>query len=411
MTSGEITMELQNKKRYEIASRILGDPELGPVRADPNPQKYYVESVSKCPVRDFEGFFTIQGRGDLDYVAVHPAVVQGSKFIGSDRPAIPLGLDGPIHRQYRKLLNPVFTAKRVAPLYDQIRATANAAIDKFIDSGEADIVKAWAEPLPTALFLSIMGLPAEDQEDFLSFKRLILNNNEIREGVSEEDLAQQRAHGVRWIQDYFDAELDRRGREPERDDLIGWLLTAEVDGTRLDRQELQDILGLLMVAGLDTVTASLSCILSHLARNPEARERIVADPELLPSAIEELMRFESPVSDGFRMTTEDLTLPSGKHIPANSWMHISWAAANLDPAAFPDPLTVDLARSPNPHVGFASGLHRCLGSHLARLELRAALEAWHERIPSYSLKSGEDLTYAFSARAPIALWLTWDLQG
>ena len=138
------------------------------------------------------------------------------------------------------------------------------------------------------------------------------------------------------------------------------------------------------------------------------RRRLVADPSLWPSAIEELMRYESPVTDGGRIALADLELPSGEHIAAGTKMGISWHAANLDPEYFPDPLKVDLDRKPNPHIGFASGFHRCLGSHLARMEMHVALEAWHARIPDYRIAPGAELVYSGNPRAPHHFPLVWD---
>jgi cytochrome P450 len=213
---------------------------------------------------------------------------------------------------------------------------------------------------------------------------------------------------VAWIQDYFNTLLDGRLAGGDAgDDLLGWLITTEVEGERLPREDLLDILGLLMIAGLDTVAASLACFLSYLARFPEQRAVLVAEPDRWPSAIEELMRYESPVTEGGRIALTDLELPSGEHVAAGTHMHISWHAANLDPATFGDPLTVNFERSPNPHIGFASGFHRCLGSHLARMEMHVALDAWHQRIPDYRIKPGSDLTYTGNPRAPHHLTLEW----
>ena len=119
------------------------------------------------------------------------------------------------------------------------------------------------------------------------------------------------------------------------------------------------------------------------------------------------MRYESPVTGGTRYATSEVTLPDGEVIPAGSSVVVSWAAANLDPAAFPDPLRCDLERSPNPHIAFASGFHRCLGSHLARLEMRSALDEWHRRIPDYEIEPGHELTYPMGVRTPDFLPLVW----
>ena len=165
------------------------------------------------------------------------------------------------------------------------------------------------------------------------------------------------------------------------DDIIGWLLHAEVDGRRITRDELHGICNLLMIAGLDTVAASLSCILAHLARQPRPAHQIVGDPACGPTAIEELMRFESPVTQGFRHVVEDVELPSGTH----GGRHQRRSSGGRRPTSIPRPSTirstVRLDREPNAHICFASGWHRCLGSHLARMELRAALDVWHQPDP------------------------------
>ena len=178
-------------------------------------------------------------------------------------------------------------------------------------------------------------------------------------------------------------------RDDPGDDLLGWLSTTEVEGERLTREDILDILGLLMIAGLDTVAASLACMLSYFARHPDAARAVVADPSLWPSAVEELMRFESPVTEGGRIATEDLELPSGEHIPAGTQMSRDLGRGQpRSRRTSPTRSRSTSSRAPNPHIGFASGFHRCLGSHLARMEMQVALEAWHQRIPDYEIEPG-----------------------
>jgi cytochrome P450 len=396
------------ERMYQSVTAWNDVPEWSTARSSAEPQSMYVELAQKCPVaHNPNGTMIILTMDDTLYINKHRSVEQASKFLGSNRPAIPLGLDGPEHTKYRRLLDPVFTAKRIAPLADQVRALAHELIDGFIDGHEIDAYQQWCEPLPSQIFLSIMGLPMDDLPGFLNFKELTLGNERL-ERDTPEVAAAKRAEAVQWIQDYFNRSLDEReARGDPGDDMLGWLLTAEAGGEKLTREDIHDILGLLMIAGLDTVAASLACFLSYFARYPEQRAYVVADPSRWPRAVEELMRFESPVTDGGRIAVEDLELPSGTKVPAGSLMVMSWSAADLDPQYFPNPLTVDLDRSPNPHIGFASGFHRCLGSHLARMEMVVAMEAWHQRIPEYRIKPGAELAYSGNPRAPHTFPLVW----
>jgi cytochrome P450 len=151
MTRARLTLDEQHLKMYEISTAMSADPEYAAARATAAPQQMYADRMARCPVRKINDFYALQTRKDISYVNKHPAVEQGSKYLGSDRPAIPLGLDGPEHRRYRRLLDPVFTAKRVAPLAPQVRALANEMIDEFIGDGEVDAYIDWCEPLPSSI--------------------------------------------------------------------------------------------------------------------------------------------------------------------------------------------------------------------------------------------------------------------
>jgi cytochrome P450 len=276
----------------------------------------------------------------------------------------------------------------LATLEPQIRALAHELIDQFWSDGRADVHVAYCNALPQTMFLRLFGLPVGDLP--IVYSRAAYSGDPSQRN------------------EYLRQAIDERlATGEEREDLLGWLLSVEVDGRRLSADEVLDVAILFIIAGLDTVGSSLSCIIARLSRYPEERCQLVADPDLWPRAIEEYLRFESPVGHGYRMPTEDIEV-GGEKIKAGTVIIASWTAANLDPDAFEEPMSVRLDRPANPHIGFASGWHRCLGSHLARLELRVGLEAFHDRIPDYRLPDGFDLRFnGANVRHPVELPLIW----
>ena len=236
----------------------------------------------------------------------------------------------------------------------------------------------------------MFGLPLEDLEFLQECK-----DGCIKTGASDVfEMHRLAVISGNRLRDYLNAELDRRERQRQPSaDLLTRLMTFEVDGQRSDRDQLLNVMHLLMIAGLDTVTASLTCIVGWLARHPEEQQMLMAEPARLPAAIEELMRFENPVlTGGMRYAIAD-TEVAGVPIHQGDKIDVCWTTADLDPDQFPDPLTVDLDRPGNRHIAFASGIHRCLGSHLARLELRTAVGTLHQRLASYSIAPGEEPVY------------------
>ncbi|HZT67829.1 MAG TPA: cytochrome P450 [Acidimicrobiales bacterium] len=370
-----------------------------------DPRPFYADLRDGCPVRD-----------DLDVPGHKPTVLvsrfqdveqtlrnpqqfssrfgEGMGGLGNDRPLIPLQIDPPDHKKYRVLLDPFFAPRKMALLEPDVAVLVNQMIDGFADRGECDFTAEFAVPLPCTVFLRLMGLPLEDLDFFLRIKDGIIRGNR------EPDLLRQaeaRASAGRQCYEYFERHLDELERE-KRPGLLGDLLDAEVDGIRLTRDEILDICYLMIIAGLDTVTDSLCCFWSHLASHPAHRQRIVEEPEVIPAVVEELLRWESPVSGVARMATEDTDL-SGCPVRKGDNLLVFVGAANTDPEGIPDADKVDFDRATNKHYAFGGGIHRCLGSHLARMELRVALREWHRRIPEYTLEEGCELVWTPMLRA------------
>ncbi len=396
---------------------FMTDPEAeAALLASENPQPVHNQKAALGIDEVAPGFVVLRKMADIQALTRSRDVLQfggqgqggmaggGGLGLGGHHVAIPLELDGAEHTKWRKILDPVFAPKKMAPLEPRIRERSAALIDRFIDRHEVDAYEEWCEPLPSGVFLSIMGIPESELAHFLGFKNVILPSG--APGAPMPTL-EERDAAFTDCETWFAAEFDRREKSGNYgEDVIGWLMQVDVDGRRITRDELHGICNLLMIAGLDTVAASLACILAHLARHPDRRRTILANPDIWPSAIEEIFRFESPVTQGYRHATKDIELPSGT-MKAGTNAVLWWSAANVDGEAFDDPLEVRLDRQPNPHIGFASGWHRCLGSHLARMELRAALDVWHSRIPDYDIPEGVELRYSANPRAPHTLPLTW----
>jgi cytochrome P450 len=330
--------------------------------------------------------------------------------LGNVRPLIPLNVDPPQHSKYRKLLDPLFAPKRMDEQEEDITRRVNTFIDGFIDQGECNFTEEFADLFPSSVFLGLMGLPEEELEMFLRLRDGILHpEKHDPDALYDVDkrLAVMNATGEE-IYEYFGGLIDKRETDPAND-IVTRFLRSEIDGERLTREDILDVLYLFLIAGLDTVSDSLTCFYAFLANHPDHRRQIVEDPSIIPSAVEELMRWESPVPSGSpRVVTEDTELPNGRKVSEGTAIMISYGAANVDPRTYPDAFDVRFDRAENPHIAFGGGVHRCLGSHLARRELRVTLREWHRRIPDYWIKPGHEvLEYPPGLRHVKDLTLCW----
>jgi cytochrome P450 len=321
--------------------------------------------------------------------------------IGQVRPLIPLQIDPPDHKTYRRLLDPLFAPRRVAELEGRTRALVTELIDGVIDDGHTNFHHEIAEPLPTQIFLQLLGLDPSRFREFIELKDGIIRP----EATTIEQREAMVAETGQKIYAVLDEVIEARQVEPA-DDFISGFLAAEVDGHQLTPEDVADICYLFFLAGLDTVTASLDCMFGYLSQHPEQRDRLVADPDLIPHAIEEMLRWETPVPGVVRITTTD-TEVGGCPISAGTRVTPLLGSANNDEAAWEAAEEIDFDREVNKHLAFGGGVHRCLGSHLARMELRVVLEEWHARVPDYRLPEDHVLAYTGQLRQVENLELEW----
>lgn len=296
---------------------------------------------------------------------------------------IPIELDPPEHTGYRLALQPLFSPTRMKALEGDIRAVVNELIDGFADKGEAEFISAFAHELPTRVFLALMDWPIEDAPVFTDATDIILTGIP---GATEEESNQARGQAAFQMLGYFQKMIDQRRREPGAD-VTSQLIHTEFaleGGTRpLTDEELNRMFFLLLIAGLHTVQGSLAWSIVHLANNPAQRRQIIEDESVIPTAVEEILRIEAAVVPGRRATRA--TELGGVPIAEGDQLILMLCSANRDGAEFEDPAGLDIGRFPNRHLSFGAGAHRCIGSHLARIELGLALEEIHRRIPDYAL--------------------------
>lgn len=294
---------------------------------------------------------------------------------------IMLGMDDPEHRRYRAIVSTAFRQKVLAQWEQELVVdVANELIDAFTERGSADLVREFNFPFPTKVISGILGLPREDYRQFQRWTTAILS---FFTKLDEAIVASQE------VKDYMAVVLAERRREP-REDLISELAQAELDGERLSDEEIFSFLRLLLPAGVETTYRATGNMLFSLLSNDEQLEAVRSDRDLIPQAIEESLRLETPLLNITRLATKDAEV-GGVPIPAGSTVMLMLAAANRDEARYPKPDDYDILRTdPKPHISFGHGPHACLGTHLARLEMRVALNLLLDRLPNLRLDPDGD---------------------
>jgi cytochrome P450 len=294
----------------------------------------------------------------------------------------PISADPPLHTWTRRLLLPWFSHKRVDSYVPLTRELCRGLLHQFADKGHADAAADYAQQIPVRVIARILGVSTDLSDTFTGW---------VRDVLEFADEPERRQRGAEGLLNYFLGELEERRRHPG-EDLMSELLTTEVDGQPVDDGIVLGMAALVLIAGVDTTWSAIGSSLWHLATHPEDRKRLATEPELMPTAVEELLRAYAPVTMA-REVTEDIEY-HGCPMKAGDKVLMNFPAANRDPAAFEQPDVVQLDRAHNRHVAFGSGIHRCAGSNLARMELQVALEEWMARIPEFALAEGREITWA-----------------
>jgi cytochrome P450 len=371
---------------YQLAMKKLNAPNVPEVFWTPRNGGHWVVTRSVEITRILNEYQTFSSR-----------TIQAPKPVGRP-PLKPLQVDPPEHIKYRNLLASALSPKAVTVLAETARTMTIDLIEGFKARGECEFIGEFAQHLPIAIFMKIVDLPEEDRIPLTSWSDAAMR------GKTQEE----RDAGAMKVAAYGMQKVNERRANPGTD-LISTIATAKIDGELLDDFTLTGMVTLLLFAGLDTVASMLGFFANFLARNPEHRHRLAADPSLIPNAVEEMLR-RFPVATLGREVVQDTEL-GGAQLKVGDIVVLPTALDGLDERRFEHPEQVDYARKVSQHATFGGGQHRCMGSMLARTELRIFLEEWLQRIPDFELKPGAEIAVAARTVATItSLPLVWKVQ-
>jgi cytochrome P450 len=321
----------------------------------------------------------------VEFAAKRPQIFSSAKafdVLGSPVPLVPIAIDPPDHTRFRRMLDPFFSPKKMAEREPELRRQASELIDAIVTKGECEVMNDLATPFPSQVFLTLFGLPMADRDRLVHWKDAILQFTDPGSGEPTPEVLTYALE----LFTYLSEHIAERRTDTSGTDMLTQLIHDTEDGGMNDTE----ILGLcfmFVLAGLDTVTSAVGFSLAKLASDAELRQRISTDFTLIPAFIEDLLRVDGPVPFAPRVTTEEVEV-AGRVLPKDTRVMLSYGSADRDPRRYDDADEVQLDDK-RVHFAFGRGPHRCLGSHLARLELRLILEEWHTRIPDYTLTDGK----------------------
>lgn len=316
-----------------------------------------------------------------------------SKLIGDTWTNLPVEIDPPQHGKYRAFINPLFTPSAMAKLEGKIRGYAIDYIESFRESGRCEFMADFAFEFPIKVFLELMDFPLSNTPQFLEWENGLLH---------EMDLGKI-AVATRNVVDFLREQIGERRRNPGSD-IISYALGVEIDGSKLNEDELVGFAFNLFIGGLDTVSTNMGLQFLHLARNPADQHFLKGNPGRIPHAIDEMMRAYAAVTT-FRTCTKETDFRGVRMMPGDK-VAMSTTLAGRDPEEFPEPGRVHFDRNPR-HVSFGFGPHMCVGMHLARREMRIAIEEFVSRIPQFGIEPGHEIEYHLGMIQPVKLPLVW----
>ncbi|MFZ0769095.1 MAG: cytochrome P450 [Acidimicrobiales bacterium] len=297
--------------------------------------------------------------------------------------APPITSDPPFHAIARKLILPAFAPGVVNAMEPQIRELCNAYLDDVIGEEIVNGSLSYAKKIPPGVIRHMLGFPEEDTEKFIEAVHIITEAVDLPK--------EERIEMFAPVEEYFTRQIEDHQAHP-RDDLTSFLLDAEIEGQKLALEHVFGTMVLILVAGIDTTWGAIGASLWHLAQHPDDLERLVNEPDLMPVAVEEFLRFYAPVTMA-RLVNADMEY-LGCPMKEYDWILLGFPAANRDPVVFKDADKFIIDRAENRHVAFGLGIHRCVGSNLARLELRVAIEEFIRRYPRFELANKNDVTWS-----------------